>query len=177
MDKLIRKSISDIINDNKHLIGIAIRQRAKFEGWLKFELAEYLQEYGIYSVEVEPKYNHSNSRADIGFVCNDVHYYVELKTPNTNYRIKEIENKVRPITKNIASIIIDTKKLEKCVGSGIIAFVLFPVPIGDNRWMEYLSRISNETGKELTEEDNCSRVKVPLDNDNNCEVIICCFNI
>ncbi len=55
--------------------------------------------------------------------------------------------------------------------------MLFPVPIADNRWVEYLSRISNETSKVLTEEDNCSRVKVPLGNGNSCEVIICCFSI
>lgn len=177
MDKLIRNSISDIIKNHTQLISIAIRQRAKFEGWLKFKLADHLQKLGLSNIEVESNYADSNNRADLGFVYNGVRYDVELKTPNANWRIDGIENKGIPITKNIASIIIDTKKLEECVGNGIIAFVLFPVPIADNRWVEYLSRISNETSKVLTEEDNCSRVKVPLGNGNSCEVIICCFSI
>ncbi|WP_326512179.1 hypothetical protein [Clostridium intestinale] len=177
MDELIRKSISEIIKNHTQLVSIAIRQRAKFEGWLKFELADHLQKLGMSNVEVESNYVDSNDRADLGFAYNGIRYDVELKTPNANWRIEGIENKGRPITKNITSIIIDTKKLEKCVGNGIIAFVLFPVPVGDNRWIEYLSRISNEIGKELTEEENCSRVKVPVDNSNSCEVIICCFNI
>ncbi|ACA43723.1 hypothetical protein CLD_0051 [Clostridium botulinum B1 str. Okra] len=42
MDKLIRNTISDIIKNHTQLISIVIRQRAKFEGWLKFELADHL---------------------------------------------------------------------------------------------------------------------------------------
>ncbi len=43
MDNLIRKLISNIISENGGLINIPLKQRAKFEGWLKFELAYKLQ--------------------------------------------------------------------------------------------------------------------------------------
>ncbi len=177
MDKLVKKSISDIINNNKELLAIAIRQRAKFEGWLKFELAYNLQKLGLSNVRVESNYDNSNNRADLGFAYNGVRYDIELKTPNANWRIEGIENKGRPITKNIASIIGDYKKLEKCVEKGIIAFVLFPVPIGDSKWVQYLERIADELDIILTEEEHCSRVIIPISNDNSCEVVICCFSI
>jgi hypothetical protein len=136
MDRLIRESISEIIKNHFQLVSIAISQRAKFEGWLKFELADHLKKLGMSNVEVESAYIDSNNRADLGFVYKGIRYDIALKTPNTNWRIKGIENKGRPITKNIDSIINDSKKLEKCVGNGIVTFVLFPIPVGDDRWMQ-----------------------------------------
>lgn len=72
MDKLIRNTISDIIKNHTQLISIVIRQRAKFEGWLKFELADHLQKLGLSNIEVESNYADSNNRADLGFVYNGV---------------------------------------------------------------------------------------------------------
>lgn len=175
VDKLIRKSISEIIKNHSQLVSIAIRQRAKFEGWLKFELADYLKKLGILNVEVESAYTNSSNRADLGFVYKGIRYDIELKTPNTNWRIKGIESKGRPITKNIDSIINDSKKLEKCVGNGIVAFVLFPIPVGDDRWKQYLDRISNELDMNLTEEAHCNRVEISV-GESICEVVVCCFN-
>ncbi len=47
MDDIIRKGITDILKNNAMLLRIPIRQRAKFEGWLKFELAHYLERAGM----------------------------------------------------------------------------------------------------------------------------------
>lgn len=131
----------------------------------------------MYNVEVESNYADSNNRADLGFVHNDIRYDIELKTPNGNWSIDGVMSKTRPISKNITSIIADYRKLEKCIGKGIVAFVLFPIPAGDNRWKEHLDKISNGIGKKLSEENHCSRVKISIDNDNYCEVIICCISI
>lgn len=175
VDRLIRKSISEIIKNHFQLVSIAIGQRAKFEGWLKFELANHLKKIGMSNVEVESAYTDSNSRADLGFVYKGIRYDIELKTPNTNWRIKGIESKGRPITKNIDSIINDSKKLEKCVGNGIVAFVLFPIPVGDDRWKQYLDRISNRLDMNLTEKTHCNKVEISV-GDSICEVVVCCFN-
>ena len=43
MKQKLKELIVKILKDNEDLVFIAIRQRAKFEGWLKFELARKLQ--------------------------------------------------------------------------------------------------------------------------------------
>lgn len=44
MEKLLNNLIEEIINEHINLLNIAIKQRAKFEGWLKIELANKLAE-------------------------------------------------------------------------------------------------------------------------------------
>lgn len=39
MEQRLNELIIDILRKNEVLVAIAIKQRAKFEGWLKFELA------------------------------------------------------------------------------------------------------------------------------------------
>ena len=53
MDKILRQWIVQVIKQNESVIRIAVRQRAKFEGWLKFELANFAEMNGAKSVEVE----------------------------------------------------------------------------------------------------------------------------
>ncbi|SYX83979.1 hypothetical protein [Paenibacillus alvei] len=142
MENIILRSVEDIINNHVKLIHIAIRQRAKFEGWLKFELAKQLEEFGVSELSVEYTYNTGKS-ADISFLHNNQRYFLELKTSNTNWRLAGVESKTRPITKNIGSIINDGFKLRECSGVGILVFILFPIPTGDKRWNQYLERISN----------------------------------
>jgi hypothetical protein len=55
LDKLVRDSIISILEDNRMLLRIPLRQRAKFEEWLKFELAHYLEQKGMRNIEVESK--------------------------------------------------------------------------------------------------------------------------
>lgn len=55
MDIFIKKTIVDILKNHENVLKISIRQKAKYEGWLKFELASYLEQYGMENVEVESK--------------------------------------------------------------------------------------------------------------------------
>lgn len=173
MDKIINNAISDILKHRKDLLKIPIRQKAKFEGWLKFELAHYLEKIGMESVEVESKTYFKRDRTDITFFSNGSFYSIELKTPNTNWRITGVQPRTRPITKNIQSVIEDAMKLNST--QGVVAFVLFPIPFGDDRWIEYLVRIKEKTGLEISKESNCNLITVHLNQNKKCQVMVCTF--
>jgi hypothetical protein len=180
MDEIIRAWIVEIIERRKTLLAVAIRQRAKFEGWLKFELAAHAERKGARDVEVEASPGTSGSgrfRVDIAFVFGDTRYNLEIKTPNSNWRLPGVLDKIRPITKNIAEIINDAKKLAECPGRGLVAFVLFPVPPKDRRWIEYLERIASELDISLTEDDHTARVNVPLRHGYSADLIVSCFEV
>jgi len=72
---------------------IAIRQRAKFEGWLKFELANRIEKLGFNEVEIETKVEWRRNRPDISFYEEDDFYRIELKTCNTSWKINGISKK------------------------------------------------------------------------------------
>lgn len=173
MDKIILNTISDLLIDNKELLRIPIRQKAKFEGWLKFELANRLEKLEFEKVEVETKAEYSKDRVDISFFSKGNYHKIELKTPNTNWRIDGINKKARPITKNIKSIINDAKKLNS--KNGIVAFVLFPIPLNDNRWKKYIQRIIDETKIEIDFNKNCRIIEMNIDDKRNCNILVCSF--
>jgi hypothetical protein len=180
MDLLLQEWIADILNQRKPLLAIAIRQRAKFEGWLKFELAAYAELQGATSVQVEAPSAASNTsrcRSDLTFSFGGKRYDVELKTPNTNWRLPGILNVTRPITKNIDEIVKDGKKLRTCAGRGIIAFVLFPVVPFSQQWVTYLRRIAMKLDIPLSESDHSTRIAVAHGNGHTAELVICCFAI
>ena len=56
-----------------------------------------------------------------------------------------------------------------------MAFVLFPIPVDDNRWEPYLGRISEKTGIALSRENNCEIIKVAVDPKNECNLVVCTF--
>ncbi|NAS12248.1 hypothetical protein [Poritiphilus flavus] len=173
MDQTILKQISLIIRENKELLKIPIRQKAKFEGWLKFELANRLELIGMENVEVESQNGFGHNRADISFFYNERYYQVELKTSNTNWKIEGVSNNSRPITKNIKSIVKDAKKLNST--QGIVSFVLFPIPPKDDRWKIYIERIKKETKIDIDYNKNCKLEQVNIDNNRKCELLICSF--
>lgn len=173
MDECIKKGILEILKNNKSLLRIPVRQKAKFEGWLKFELAHWLENQGMEQVEVESKVEYRRDRTDITFFHNNEPYSLELKTPNTNWKISGVTDNVRPITKNIQSIINDAKKLNSKYG--IVAFVLFPIPILDNRWEVYLDRINEETDLGLSKEKHCELIDMKIDQSNKCSLLVCSF--
>ncbi|MGB7593385.1 MAG: hypothetical protein WCD04_15975 [Terriglobia bacterium] len=179
MDKTVRSWIVEILESRRSVITIAVRQRAKFEGWLKFELAAHAEKSGASNVEVEAskESTQAHERSDITLYLQGVRYDLELKTPNTNWRSAGIETKTRPITKNIAGIVQDVKKLRDSVGQGIVAFVLFPIPPRDDRWTDYLRRIAADTGVPLSERHHCSRVSVSLEGEASADLIVCCFPV
>ena len=53
MHSTVRDWITKILEERKLLVALAVRQRAKFEGWLKFELAYRAALAGASDVEVE----------------------------------------------------------------------------------------------------------------------------
>jgi hypothetical protein len=87
MHDLIRKGIVEILENNKPLLKIPVRQKAKFEGWLKFELANWLELQGIENVEVESKVDYRRDRTDITFFHNNEPCSIELK--NTQYKLED----------------------------------------------------------------------------------------
>lgn len=148
MEKELNNLIVSILKDNAGLVFIAIKQRAKFEGWLKFQLAhKLLEEDG--KVEVERPYP-TNGKLHADIYAKNA--FIELKTPNTNYRYKQCISCNRPVTKNITSIIEDINKLRSIEDNEkYIAFVIFPID-QDKKYREYIQRIENEGRVKLFEE-------------------------
>ena len=122
---------------------------------------------------MESKKYFKRDRTDITFFHDENLFSIELKTPNTNWRIDGINVSTRPITKNIQSVIDDAKKLNS--SQGIVAFVLFPIPLGDSRWEEYITRITKETEIEISREKNCNLVELNINEKNKCQLLVCTF--
>ncbi len=176
VDTLVRQWIAEIIRAHPALLALAIRQRAKFEGWLKFELAAYAQSKGMQNVSVEAATGDSiRSRGDLTFSYAGGRCDVELKTCNTNWRMPGVLDLTRPITKNIAAVVEDAKKLQACAGKGIIAFCIFPIPCNDMRWTLYLERIAKETCVSLSVDNHSTRVSVSLAGECKADVIVVSF--
>lgn len=173
MNNIITEGIIEVLDTHKDLLKIALRQKAKFEGWLKFELAYYLETKGMREVAVETAVAYRRDRRDITFFHNESFYTIELKTSNTNWKSDGIKNSTRPITMNIQSIIKDAFKLNST--QGIVAFILFPIPIKDRRWEAYIDRIVTETGIAICKSSNCRLLEMNIDDCNKCEILICTF--
>lgn len=177
---VIKEWILEVLQQRSSVVAIALRQRAKFEGWLKFELAAHAERKGAQDVEVEASSADSaggQPRIDLALSLDHLRYNIQLKTPNTNWRLPGVENKTRPITKNIAGIITDARNLSICPGQNLVAFVLFPVPTGDRRWVEYLQRISRELRVPLSSDSHTAQVTLPLSNVQVADVVVCCFPV
>lgn len=115
-------------------LALPLKQRAKFEGWMKIALASALANTSnVSSVRVEESYckpDMSRYVADVAFSYGEDRARVMLKTVNTNFRFEGVENAHRPITKNINSVIEDVHKLENArasCGLGYVVFAVFPV--------------------------------------------------
>jgi len=119
--------------ENNDALSIFARERAKFEGWLKVELCESLS--NLFTDIIPEK-----ERIDVTF--SD--WAIELKTLNTNYRFKNVENKTRPITNNIQGVIDDIENLKSSnIKNKAILFVVFPVSDEVEKWKELLIRITS----------------------------------
>lgn len=152
---------------------IAIRQRAKFEGWLKFELANRIEKLGFVEVELETKLDRKRDRPDISFFKEFDFYRIELKTCNTSWKVDGISKRGKPISDNIEGIISDAKKLNS--NYGIVAFVMFPIPTNDIRWKAYVERIKEKTELEIDYERNCKILDMEINDTNTCDVLVCAF--
>ena len=133
MEQQLNDILVNILKSRQDLVFIAIKQRAKFEGWLKFELANELIK--LYSDTCVEKCM-SGKLVDV--FSNDS--CIELKTPNTSYRHDGCENRTRPITNNIASIIDDINALKKIGVDGYIAFIMFPID-NNGKYKSHIDKI------------------------------------
>lgn len=161
------KAIQDIM---RYLLGCSkldmpLRQRAKFEGWLKIELAAALAAGG-WEVCIERGYSGpfgQTYRADLAISLNDgSEILVMLKTANTNFRFTDVLIAHRPITKNFQGIIEDIGKLKDLPPDkhGYVLFAVFPVSASHvTRQMQltsYLQRVQ-VAGVDLTIDDFIAR--------------------
>ena len=137
--KYIADTIESILLNNKDLLEIAFRQRAKFEGWLKFEIAKEFQKSGK---DTKVEYPIAKGHVDL-FADNCL---IELKTPNTSYTCEGVDPKTRPITDNVNSIISDVDKLRNITEGlsydSFIAFVMFPIDT-NKKYMGHVNKIEN----------------------------------
>lgn len=131
------------------VLDVALRQRAKFENWLKIELGTALNHAG-FDVRLEKTYTDSTGaryRADVAVVVEGQTHLIMLKTVNTNFRFSGVENANRPITKNIKGVMEDVHKLAVTLPhtSGYILFPVFPVAAQESgrvgQLAVYLNRI------------------------------------
>jgi len=110
-------------------LDIPLRQRAKFEGWLKIELAAALAGQR-WDVRIEQPYatlDGKQHRADIGIRADDgTEILLMLKTVNTSFRFDGVKQASRPITQNIQGVIADVRKLHH-LPEGKTGYVFFPV--------------------------------------------------
>ncbi len=177
---MVKDWIADVLKANPGPVSIALRQRAKFEGWLKFALAAHAELKGAANVEVEASTSESGpirTRSDLSFRWDGARYDIELKTPNTNWRMPGVGEKTRPITKNFSSIVEDAKKLFPIDCQLLVAFVIFPIPRGDHRWRDYLERIGHALPTPLTLEAHATQVTLPISEQHSADVVICCFPV
>lgn len=126
----VRALVRDILERRSDVVGLAMTQRAKFQGWLKLELAARLSgQDAVEDVRLEDQYP-TDGRADLSFVRGGTKWFVELRTANTNWRHASIEHRTRPITKNITEIIEDIDRLrpDRPSSAGLAIFVIFPIP-------------------------------------------------
>lgn len=170
----LRQWIVNIICDHQPLLALALGQRAKFEGWLKFELAQFAVRQGAVDVQIEPSLpgGQGTARSDLSFKFGGSRYCIELKTPTTNSRMPGVKERTRPITRNIDAIVEDCLKHPEAHVQGIVAFAMFPVRPNDENWIEYFDRIVNELGLDLRAKACATRVTVDLPMRNQADIIV-----
>jgi hypothetical protein len=148
--ELFASCLNDLLG--RPALSIALRQRAKFEGWLKIELAHALEDRGA-SVSLEAGVPGTRYRADVrATLPGPEEAYIMLKTVNTNFRFSGISSLTRPITKNIRGVIEDVSKLRASASEAprLVIFPVFPVaagiPIRELQLKRYITRIKSSGG-------------------------------
>jgi len=151
--KSVMDALREVLTRRRGVVWLAVKQRAKFEGWLKLELAHALKEAGLTDIRLECQYV-GKKKADLAFRFEDGCCFIELSMCNTNWRVEGVESATRPITKNVEHVLKDIKKLKmvKEPNLGIALTLFFPVPI-DWSAQDLLDKVSRiKGGKELLKE-------------------------
>lgn len=139
IQELIDGTAKELVRRIQASEGLAVfaKRRAKFEGWLKVELIDILLKSGVKNVVPEA------GLVDVSF--GDV--AIELKTVNTSYRDGIAEQKLRPITLNVNSVIEDIKKHREGKSAHqhkYVIFIVFPLSENHRKWEVHLNRIEEK---------------------------------
>lgn len=129
--EIVRSILKEVAVNRRNVMLLAAKQRAKFGGWLKFELAAALaSREESQRVTLEDQYS-TGGRSDLSFKVDGTTWHVEMKTANVNWRADGVESKTRPVTRNVSGIVADITKLrDKCPPArGLAVFAFFPVPL------------------------------------------------
>lgn len=146
MEKILNDMIVTILSYNSDLMMLALSKRAKFEGWLKFELANILSR--TYSdTEVERSTVSDGSIVHVDIYSNKS--WIELKTSNTSYKADGCSDLTRPVTANVHSILHDIDKLRriKDPDERYIAFVMFPIDQAEGKYTNHIQNVKNKLKK------------------------------
>lgn len=108
------------------------------------EIVAFLNRHGDENICPEKETKKGKQKIDI----TSKNWAIELKTVNTNYSCKGVENKTKAITDNINGIIKDIEKLKRETiknKNAAVIFIVFPLNLPKNKkWDEYLKRISKK---------------------------------
>jgi hypothetical protein len=78
MCELVHDWMAEVLDINHSILETGLRQRAKFEGWLKFELALHAQKRGASDVLLERQSEKDHLvRADISFTYGAVNHVLQ----------------------------------------------------------------------------------------------------
>lgn len=148
---IVRQQVIGILSRRSSVIKMACQQRAKFEGWLKFELAVALSQQGNFEQIILESGYPQGGRSDFSFLFSKQQWFAEMKTANTNWRAEGLANITRPIKLNIDEIIDDIHVLQQKSppSKGMAIFLLFPIPmriwkVETEKLTYHLRRIENE---------------------------------
>lgn len=130
--------VVEVLLEHPAVSGLALRHRTKFEGWLKFAIAEKIKttQGGMVSLaDLEHRIivGGKPKHVDLMLQAGPTPCYVELKTCNTSWACSDCEAHQRPIKNNIDGVIADRDALASIVSSGptavgFVLFTMFPVP-------------------------------------------------
>lgn len=127
--KSILRAAGTVIERGRDVLWIAVRRRARFEGWFKLELAYELEVSGFKEVTLEERYQESK-RADITFKVNNDKCFLELKTCVTNWAVRGVPLITHVnITQEVGSFLdedLESVKLVKKPNLGVALMLLFP---------------------------------------------------
>jgi hypothetical protein len=176
--QLVRTKIENIIESRSSALWTAIRQRAKFEGWLKIELAAALEEDARVECQLEAPVG-DGLRCDL-FIDHDLtRLYVELKTIGSSWRVPCVENKTKDTTNNIRDVIADVEKLRRAkeYAKCVVAFVEFPVPEEGEKCRRHLKYISEVTKVPFGDDDCYRLMPIEFEGEIKCNVLVCACEV
>lgn len=207
MQDQVKDWIQAILTDEGHQksLKVAAQGRAKFEGWLKFELVREAVEHHATNVRVEIQNKsvpQKNQLIDLSFQLKGTNYYLELKTPRAGWSNEGLENldikkttnhiggDIRAIMKDAVNLkkFIQWKQPDQPSSKGIIAFVAFPLAIDRTLWWANWQKAWSNAAISVSKLRKISKAALPeLPKEEDCRFVpislkggvcdfmVCCF--